>query len=92
MQLREFKIWQFFCCKSRKNLVVKGYTIFNVVSKYIFKKFSFGISIENLLNTAWREAQFETYFRLKNEAQPVTDLNFTSGTPFNLKKMFTYKF
>jgi len=33
------------------------------------------------LNTAWNEAQFATESRLKNETAPVTELNFTPGTP-----------
>jgi hypothetical protein len=45
-------------------------------------KYETGIAIENAFNTKWNEAQFATTSRLRNETSPVTELNFTPGTPF----------
>jgi hypothetical protein len=55
-------------------------------------KYEIGISMENILNTPWNEAQFATTSRLKNEPGPVTDLNFTPGTPFFLRLKMAWYF
>lgn len=40
------------------------------------------LSIENLFDTGWREAQFFDVSRLPGEpAQGVSDIHFTPGTP-----------
>jgi outer membrane receptor protein involved in Fe transport len=43
------------------------------------------LTASNLLNTQWKEAQFVTTSRLRSETAPVTDLNFTPGSPFSLR-------
>lgn len=62
-----------------------GYTLVNARLGYNFRIFSFYTSLENILNTEWNEAQFDTESRLKNESQPVSEINFTPGNPFNVK-------
>ena len=47
--------------------------------------FQFVNIIENLLNTEWNEAQFDTESRLFNEPAPIDELHFTPGTPLALK-------
>jgi hypothetical protein len=59
---------------------------------YETKEFVFGLSIDNLFNTAWNETQFATESRLQNEASSVEEIHFTPGTPFFLKGKITYKF
>jgi hypothetical protein len=49
---------------------------------YTFKRLELKLSAENLLNTNWEEAQFETESRLRGEPGPVTEVHFTPGTPF----------
>jgi outer membrane receptor protein involved in Fe transport len=46
------------------SIVAKGYAIadFNI---YEYQSVTFGVSIENLLNTKWNETQFATESRLK---------------------------
>ncbi|MEO5674524.1 MAG: hypothetical protein ABIQ74_07740 [Chitinophagales bacterium] len=66
-------------------VVAQGYTVVDSVTDYHTSKYKFGISIENLLNTEWNEAQFDTESRLFNEAAPVDELHFTPGTPFTAK-------
>jgi len=63
----------------------KGYFVTDAMLDYHIKNFSVGFNIENLFNTQWREAQFLTETRLKNEASPVTDICYTPGTPFFMK-------
>jgi outer membrane receptor protein involved in Fe transport len=74
------------------SIVATGYTLLDAVVKYQFKKFVFGTSIENVLNTNWKEAQFETETKLKNESLPVSEIHFTSGTPLNIKFSIGYLF
>jgi outer membrane receptor protein involved in Fe transport len=50
------------------------------------------LSVQNLNNTAWKEAQFETESRLKNEAEPVTEIHYTPGAPFFAKAGVVLKF
>ncbi|HEV3222475.1 MAG TPA: TonB-dependent receptor plug domain-containing protein [Puia sp.] len=70
------------------SLIAKGYFITDLTAFYTKKKFEFGIEIQNLFNTKWREEQFEVVSRMKNETSPVDDVNYTSGTPFFAKLVF----
>ena len=69
----------------QNTLTATGYFIMDAVAGYTYKRYQYGISIENLLNTKWKEAQFDTISQLKGESSPVEDINFTAGTPFSLK-------
>ncbi len=72
--------------------IAKGYTLFDGVIEYNFRKTIFCLSAENLLNVKWNEAQFETESQLKNEAAPVSEIHYTAGTPFFLKAKVVYNF
>ncbi len=74
------------------SLVAKGYFVTDLTANYTQKKYEIGLEIQNLLNTKWREEQFEVVSRLKNEKAPVDDINFTSGTPFFAKLKFAIFF
>jgi hypothetical protein len=74
------------------SLIAKGYFVTDLTTFYTKKKFEVGIEIQNLFNTAWREEQFAVESRLKNEAAPVNDVNFTAGTPFFAKLVFAVFF
>jgi hypothetical protein len=74
------------------SIVAKGYFVNDMNLNYDLKNFTFGISIQNLFNTEWNETQFATESRLKDEANPVDEIHFTPGTPFNLKAKITYRF
>ncbi|MFT3934610.1 MAG: TonB-dependent receptor [Chitinophagaceae bacterium] len=64
------------------SIVAKGYFVTDASVNYTTKKYEFGIALENIFNRKWNEAQFATTSQLKGEAAPVTELNFTPGTPF----------
>jgi outer membrane receptor protein involved in Fe transport len=72
--------------------IAKGYTLFDGVVEYSFRKTSFSLAAENILNVKWNEAQFETESRLKGEPEPVTEIHYTAGTPFFLKAKVVYSF
>jgi len=59
---------------------------------YARKNYNLGISIQNLLNIKWKETQFNTESRLKEESQPVEEIHFTPGTPFFARLSLTFFF
>jgi outer membrane receptor protein involved in Fe transport len=63
----------------------RGYFLLDAVLSYTRPRYQVGASVQNLLNVNWNEAQFATTSQLRGEAAPVTELNFTPGTPFYLK-------
>lgn len=64
------------------SVTAKGYFIVDATINYTKPRYEIGLAVENLFNSKWNEAQFATESRLKNEAAPVTELNYTPGTPF----------
>lgn len=74
------------------SLTARGYTLLNAAIGYAFKKVELKVSVENILNTNWEEAQFETESRLREEPEPVTEIHFTPGTPFFIKAGLLFNF
>jgi hypothetical protein len=73
-------------------LTASGYFITDLTVNYTRKKYEVGLSIENLLDTKWKESQFEELSRLKNEVQSVDELSYTPGIPFLAKLKFSVFF
>lgn len=63
----------------------KGYFVSDLSFNYTKRNYEIGLAVENLFNTKWNEAQFETTSRLKDETMEVTELHFTPGVPFFAK-------
>ena len=74
------------------SLAAEGYFITDIVLNYTKSKYEIGLVINNVLNQKWKETQFDTETRLKNEPSSVNEVCFTPGTPFATKLSFTYKF
>ncbi len=74
------------------SVVALGYTIFDAAVAYSFLNYRLQLGAENLFNTKWNEAQFDTESRLQNEAAPISELHFTPGTPLNVKMRVEYRF
>jgi outer membrane receptor protein involved in Fe transport len=72
------------------SVVAKGYFVNDLQLNYSKSRYSVGLSIQNLFNTRWKETQFETESRLKNEAAPIEEVHFTPGTPFAARLSVTY--
>ncbi len=68
-----------------KSLIADGYFLLDMTMNYRVGRFDIGLSIENLLNREWKEAQFETESRLFSEATSVSEIHFTPGTPFQAR-------
>ncbi len=74
------------------SLVAKGYMVVEANANYKFDKLTIGISIDNLFNTEWNQAQFATESRLQNEPMSVEEIHFTPGTPFFVKGRVAFNF
>lgn len=68
-----------------------GYFILNANITDKYKSLLFSVNVENILNSNWNEAQFETLTRLKGQ-QPVNDICFTPGNPRNFQFGVSYQF
>ncbi len=69
-----------------------GYNVVDLTIFYKKPRFNVGFTVENLLNTKWNEAQFDTESRLRGEKESVSELHFTAGTPFAAKVIFGINF
>ncbi len=74
------------------SVATRAYTVFDASLAYTLKNWKWTLTIENLLNTAWNEAQFATTSRLQGEAQAIQEIHFTPGTPFFAKLAIAYSF
>lgn len=74
------------------SVVAKGYFINDLQVNYTKNHYSLGISIQNLFNVKWKETQFNTESRLKNESLPAEEIHFTPGTPFFGRLNITFLF
>lgn len=74
------------------SVIAIGYTILNIGLAYDWKKFTFSTTVENLLNTEWNEAQFDTESRMEWESEPVSEIHFTPGNPSNIQFGLSYRF
>ena len=65
-----------------RHQTARGYTLLSSTTRYRYKDFEAFLSVENLTNTEWREAQFYFTSRLAGEpAQGVNDIHYTPGAP-----------
>lgn len=74
------------------SVVAEGYFLSDFVLNYTKKKYEVGLSIENLFNAEWNEAQFDTESRLFDEPAPVSEIHYTPGIPFFAKMRLTFFF
>lgn len=70
----------------------QGYFLLDAVASYKLNQFEFSLSGENLLNREWREAQFNTESRLKDEPGSVSEIHYTPGSPRYVKAAVTFSF
>ncbi len=69
-----------------------GYTVLDLSASYRLGNYQIGLVVENLTNTDWNEAQFDTESRLRGEPDPVSELHFTPGNPRNVRVGVSYSF
>ena len=65
-----------------RHQTARGYLLFDWTARYRYKWLEAFVSIENIANTEWREAQFFFTSRLAGEpAGGVPDIHYTPGNP-----------
>ena len=69
-----------------------GYTIVDVSAGYRLGRYLVHASLENLFDSEWNEAQFDTESRLLGETPPVSGLHFTPGNPLGVRLGLSYLF
>ncbi|MBT8400126.1 MAG: TonB-dependent receptor [Rhodothermia bacterium] len=74
------------------SVTAEGYTLVNLFAAYRFSDVKVSLTVENLLDTEWNEAQFDTESRLRNEIVSVSGLHFTPGNPRNVRLGLAYHF
>ncbi|MBL0332198.1 MAG: TonB-dependent receptor [Chlorobiota bacterium] len=73
-------------------IIAEGYFIIDAAINYNTSNWEAGLSIQNLLNTKWKETQFDTESQLQSESAPISEIHFTPGTPFFGRLSFTMFF
>jgi outer membrane receptor for Fe3+-dicitrate len=74
------------------SIVAEGFMISDVNLNYQPKRLLIGITIENVFNTLWKETQFATESRLRDELESVEEIHFTPGVPFFARARIAYNF
>lgn len=66
-------------------------TVFDLFLKYVWKRYEFFVSFQNLANTKWRSAEhvFESRLSTEPSGQATLDSHFTPGDPFTAKAGIT---
>ncbi|MFC5409352.1 TonB-dependent receptor [Larkinella bovis] len=72
------------------SIVARSYFVTDLQVNYTRARYQVGLSVQNLLNTRWKETQFATESRLQNETAPVDEIHFTPGTPFFARLGWTF--
>ena len=74
-------------------LTAKGYLIFDLMAGYKpTKKLDLNLTINNVLNSAWREAQFADSSAVTPTAPVVEQMHFTPGIPLTATVTAAYQF
>lgn len=71
------------------SIIAKGYFLTDMQVNYTKSRYNIGFSVNNIFNTKWKETQFATETRLKEETEPVDEIHFTAGSPFFAKLSLT---
>ncbi len=74
------------------SITATGYTVVDFNSAYQLGPWRFNWTVENLLDTVWNEAQFDTESRLRDETEPVSEIHFTPGNPVNMRVGISFLF
>jgi hypothetical protein len=63
------------------SLTADGYLLFDLVAAHKLGRFETGLTVMNLLDSKWREAQFAEESRVSPDAELREDVHFTPGAP-----------
>ena len=74
------------------SLTAEGYLIFDLIAGRTFGKLDLNLTLSNLFNTAWREAQFAGDSAVMPGAPVVEQMHFTPGIPLTATATAAYRF
>ena len=74
------------------SVTAQGYTVFDFNAAYRFDHYKIHLTVENLADTEWSEAQFDTESQLRGETERVSEIHFTPGNPFGVRFGLSYFF
>jgi outer membrane receptor protein involved in Fe transport len=81
---------------SEGTLTAQGYFVVDVTGAYRWRFFEIALSIQNLFDAVYREAQFANTSQVRrppyNETVPVNDIHFTPGNPLGVYATVTLFF
>lgn len=66
------------------SLTAEGFTVVDAQLGHRLGRFELGLDIQNVLNSEWKEVQFATASKLRNETVPVEEIHFVPGYPFTI--------
>jgi outer membrane receptor protein involved in Fe transport len=73
-------------------LTAEGYMIFDLVAGHKVGKLDLDVTLTNLFNSDWREAQFADHSRVTSTADVVEQMHFTPGQPLTATVTAAYTF
>jgi hypothetical protein len=74
------------------SLTAAGYLIFDLIAGRSFGKLELNLTVNNLLNAEWREAQFADESRVTPTAEIVEQMHYTPGIPLSATLTAAYTF
>ncbi|HEX8114584.1 MAG TPA: TonB-dependent receptor [Kofleriaceae bacterium] len=76
----------------RGTLTAQGYLIFDLIAGRTFGKLDLNLTVNNLLNSDWREAQFADTSAIVPGGPAVEQMHFTPGIPLTATATAAYRF
>lgn len=67
------------------SVVAVGYTLVDLSTTWSLGSVELSLIVENVWDSKWKEAQFDTESRLEGEAEPISEIHFTPGTPRSIR-------
>jgi outer membrane receptor protein involved in Fe transport len=77
---------------ARGTLTAQGYLIFDLIAGRTFGKLDLNLTVNNLFNRDWREAQFADTSAVVPSGPAIEQMHFTPGTPLTATATAAYRF
>lgn len=74
------------------SIQAQGYTVWEVFGSYTRGAAEITLTLDNVFDIQWNEAQFATTSRLRHEPRETTELHFTPGAPRSVQLGIAYRF
>ncbi|HMG21183.1 MAG TPA: hypothetical protein VK607_07710, partial [Kofleriaceae bacterium] len=73
-------------------LTAQGYLIFDLIAGRTFGRFDLNLTVNNLFNADWREAQFADESAVVPGGPVMEQMHFTPGIPLSATATAAYRF